>query len=162
MSRAPKLPVSRHANMVREFHEAFGHPVSDTLTEQTEELRLLRVRLVFEEAIELAEALGVDVSVRPTRFEHRLSVEVLGGVSPDMVEAADALGDLEYVTHGASLVFGIPQARTFEEIHRSNMSKLGEDGKPIYREDGKVLKGPNFSPPDLVRVMRGAGHDGDS
>ena len=71
----------------------------------------------------------------------------------DLIETADALGDLKYVVEGAALVFGIPLEPVFMEIHRSNMSKLGTDGKPIYREDGKVLKGPNYTPPNVAAVL---------
>jgi predicted HAD superfamily Cof-like phosphohydrolase len=71
----------------------------------------------------------------------------------DMVEVADALTDLLYVVYGAGHAFGINLDKCFEEVHASNMSKLGADGKPIYREDGKVLKGENFFTPDLTKVL---------
>lgn len=71
----------------------------------------------------------------------------------DLIGIADALADLAYVVVGAAVAFGIPLDRVFDEVHRSNMSKLGEDGKPIYREDGKVLKGPNYTPPDIERSI---------
>ena len=72
----------------------------------------------------------------------------------DIVAAADALADILYVTYGAAHAFGIDVDACFAEVQRSNMSKLGEDGKPIYREDGKVLKGPNYSEPDLKSVLQ--------
>ena len=72
----------------------------------------------------------------------------------DIVEIADALTDILYVTYGAGHAFGIPLNECFEEVHRSNMSKLGIDGKPIYREDRKVLKGPNFFHPQLADLLR--------
>ena len=72
----------------------------------------------------------------------------------DIVAAADALTDILYVTYGAAHAFGIDVDACFAEVQRSNMSKLGEDGKPIYREDGKVLKGPNYSEPDLKSVLQ--------
>ena len=68
----------------------------------------------------------------------------------DMVEIADALTDILYVTYGAGVAFGIELDSCFDEVHRSNMSKLGPDGKPIYREDGKVLKGADYSEPNLA------------
>ena len=71
----------------------------------------------------------------------------------DMIEIADALADILYVTYGMGAALGIDLDKCFEEVQRSNMSKLGEDGKPMYREDGKVLKGPNYSPPDLTSVL---------
>ena len=67
---------------------------------------------------------------------------------------ADALTDILYVTYGAGHAFGIDLDKCFTEVQRSNMSKLGEDGKPIYREDGKVMKGPNFSEPDLESILQ--------
>jgi len=66
---------------------------------------------------------------------------------------ADAIADLLYVVYGAALTFGIPTAEVFAEVHRSNMTKLGDDGLPIYRDDGKVLKGPHYSPPDLAPIL---------
>lgn len=71
----------------------------------------------------------------------------------NMVEAADALADLIYVIYGMALEMGIDLAKVLAEVQRSNMSKLGEDGKPIYREDGKVLKGPGYFRPDVAGVL---------
>lgn len=153
-------------NLVREFHEKFGHPVAGAPDESTEEMRLLRVKVIAEELAELCQALRVDLTLIVEC--HALDeVEKLGGdyVSvqvypntpdygePDLVEVADALGDLDYVVQGSNLVFGIPAEEVVAEIHRSNMSKLGADGKPICREDGKILKGPNYSPPDLASII---------
>ena len=72
----------------------------------------------------------------------------------DIVAVADALTDILYVTYGAGHAFGINLDKCFTEVQRSNMSKLGEDDKPIYREDGKVMKGPNFSEPDLENILQ--------
>jgi len=72
----------------------------------------------------------------------------------DIVGVAYALADILYVTYGAGHAFGVDLDKCFAELQRSNMSKLGEDGKPIYREDGKVLKGPNYSEPDLKSVLQ--------
>ena len=71
----------------------------------------------------------------------------------NLVEVADALTDLLYVVYGAGHSFGINLDKCFEEVHNSNMSKLGEDGRPIYREDGKVLKGPNYWHPNLKKIL---------
>ncbi len=131
---------------VAEFHRAFGHPIADTLNVQTRELRRLRVELIAEELREFAQAAGV-----PLKCEVGSVQECSGHC--DFVEMADALGDIEYVTLGAQLVFGIPGAAVMSEIHRANMSKLGTDGKPIYREDKKVLKGPNYRAPDIEAVL---------
>ena len=74
--------------------------------------------------------------------------------SKDIVGVADALTDILYVTYGAGHAFGVDLDKCFEEVQRSNMSKLGEDGKPIYRDDGKVMKGENYSPPDLKKCLQ--------
>ena len=75
-------------------------------------------------------------------------------INQDIVEIADALTDILYVTYGAGHAFGIDLDTCFTEVHRSNMSKLGIDGKPIYRHDGKVLKGRNYSPPQLAKIIQ--------
>ena len=73
----------------------------------------------------------------------------------DLVAYVDAVCDLIYVLAGSLVSFGVDLDKCFAEVHRSNMSKLGEDGKPIVREDGKILKGPNFTPPDLRSIIYG-------
>ena len=132
---------------VREFHQAFGHPVSDEITlspfgvEDHQSLHDLRVKLIQEELDELTDALG----------------------NGDIVEVADAISDLLYVVIGAGLVYGIPMEETFAEVHASNMTKLGEDGKPLLngintdldpsKPLGKVVKGPNYRNPDIRSVL---------
>lgn len=132
---------------VRDFHNAFDHYVSDkpTLTpagcDDPKALADLRVKLISEELDELKDALAAD----------------------DIVEVADAITDLLYVVIGAGIVYGVPMTETFAEVHASNMTKLGEDGKPILngvnceldptRPFGKVIKGPNFRTPDLKSII---------
>ncbi|MAQ71183.1 MAG: hypothetical protein CL565_03215 [Alphaproteobacteria bacterium] len=119
---------------VAEFHRAYGLPVSENVDISNEKTNLLRINLLAEELDELKEALE----------------------QKDIVEVLDALTDLQYVLDGAYLSFGLQNLKevAFSEVHRSNMSKLGEDGKPIHREsDGKVMKGPNYLPPDIKKVM---------
>lgn len=117
---------------VQEFHEAFGLPVLDAPTIPKERLEM-RLGLLEEEMRELREA----------------------AEAGDLTEVYDALLDIQYVLDGTFLEFGMQGLKDigFAEVHRSNMSKLGEDGKPIYREDGKVLKGPNFFRPDLAALL---------
>lgn len=114
---------------VAEFMNAFGQTVETepTWTSVSE----LRYELIREELEELREALD----------------------GKDIIGVADALTDLLYVVYGAGHSFGISLDKCFEEVHNSNMSKLGADGKPIHREDGKVLKGPNYWKPDLKKVL---------
>lgn len=114
-----------------EFHVKFGHPVTVGKAKLEHRDTELRLNLIAEEFEEFQEALTVN----------------------NLVEVADALGDMIYVIIGAALVWGIDINSVFNEIHRSNMSKLGPDGLPIYREDGKVLKGPDYSMPNLIPIL---------
>lgn len=118
-------------DMVGDFMETFGQEVKTTAEFPDNETIALRLELIQEELNELREAIG----------------------NADLVEVADALTDILYVTYGAGHAFGINLDKCFEEVQSSNMSKLGEDGKPIYREDGKVLKGPNFFEPNLKQFV---------
>lgn len=119
---------------VRQFHETYGLPVKDAPDLSDARTNNLRINLLQEELNELKEALEAG----------------------DTVEVLDALTDLQYVLDGAYLSLGyhLLKDAAFDEVQRSNMSKLGLDGKPIIRpEDGKILKGPNFSEPDLAGVL---------
>ena len=121
--------------MVQEFHETYGLPVENEQTTGSKQTKELRINLLQEELDELKEALEND----------------------DYVETLDALIDLQYVLDGAFLSFGMQNVKgaAFSEVHRSNMSKLGEDGKPIRREgDGKVMKGPNYFKPDIAQFIQ--------
>jgi predicted HAD superfamily Cof-like phosphohydrolase len=121
---------------VREFHEAYGLPVAAQPNIANEKVNGLRIELIREELEEMKEALEAG----------------------DLTEVLDALTDLQYVLDGAFLSFGLQDLKevAFAEVHRSNMSKLGADGKPVVREsDGKILKGPNYTPPDLKAIVEG-------
>jgi len=117
----------------------------------------------FEKVADFMNAFGQDVETRPgwtsvSELRYELIREELEELrealdGKDIVGVADALTDLLYVVYGAGHSFGIPLDKCFEEVHNSNMSKLGEDGRPIYRGDGKVLKGPNYWQPDLKKVL---------
>ena len=122
-------------DQVQEFHERYGLPVESQQTTGNDQTKELRINLLQEELDELKEALAND----------------------DLVETLDALIDLQYVLDGAFLSFGMQEVKTpaFDEVHRSNMSKLGADGKPIRREgDGKVMKGPNYFKPDMAQFIK--------
>lgn len=121
-------------DQVQEFHETYGLPVLDAPYISDAKTNELRINLLAEELDELKEALE----------------------QGDMVETLDALIDLQYVLDGAFLSLGMAhlKAPAFDEVHRSNMSKLGADGKPIRREsDGKVLKGPDYFKPDMAQFV---------
>lgn len=146
-----------HDTPVREFHEAFEHPISyDPGQPPSIEQRALRVRMLAEELVELARAFGVQMKVDSTEAGDETAcvlVRPSDGAKYDPVESADALGDLRYLVDGGNLICGFPGELVLAEIHRSNMSKLGEDGKPVRRADGKTLKGPNYTKPDIRRVL---------
>ncbi|MBC9247117.1 nucleoside triphosphate pyrophosphohydrolase family protein [Paracoccus sp. 11-3] len=119
-------------SIVREWHDAFDVPVQDAPAIPDARVQM-RLAILEEEVAEL-----------------RAAAE-----AGDMVEVLDALCDIQYVLDGTFLEFGLHGVKdqAMAEVHASNMSKLGADGRPVLREDGKVLKGPSFFPPDLVRVL---------
>lgn len=146
-------------DLVREFHQTYNCPIGSEPTAQTEELQRLRIRLIAEELVEYAEACGMELTIRDSTIDiYKLPVVISG--PPNVVEMADALGDLDYVVQGAHIVHGFPSFAIVKEIHRANMSKLGTDGKPLYRGDGKVLKGPNYKAPDIASVLHQFGWKG--
>ena len=116
---------------VGQFMKTFGQEVKLKSSLGTEKINNLRISLIQEELEELKQAIN----------------------QKNLVEVADALTDLLYVTYGAGHAFGINLDKCFDEVQRSNMSKLDENGKPIYSEKGKVLKGPNYFKPNLSNFL---------
>jgi len=116
---------------VKKFMQTFGQEVNTSPSFPTEKIVKLRYELIKEELSELNEAIK----------------------DKNLEEIADALTDILYVTYGAGHAFGINLDKCFQEVQNSNMSKLGEDGKPIYNESGKVMKGPNYFKPDLSKFV---------
>ena len=116
---------------VKKFMETFGQEVKSEASFPKDKIIRLRLDLIREELSELKEALE----------------------KKDIKEVADALTDILYVTYGAGHAFGINLDKCFEEVQNSNMSKLGSDGKPIYNEQGKVMKGPDYFKPDLNKFV---------
>ena len=117
---------------VKIFMETFGQEVKSKSSLSSEKINSLRFSLIQEELDELKKAIK----------------------DKDIVEVADALTDILYVTYGAGHAFGIDLDQCFNEVQNSNMSKLGDDGKPIYNENGKVMKGPNYFKPDLAKYIK--------
>ena len=113
------------------FMKTFGQEVKTKPSLSTEKINELRINLINEELEEFKEAIK----------------------NKDLKEVADALTDILYVTYGAGHAFGINLDNCFEEVQKSNMSKLGQDGKPIYNESGKVMKGPKYFKPDLSKFL---------
>ena len=114
------------------FMKTFGQEVKNKPSLSSDKINQLRISLIKEELDELKAAMN----------------------SKDLLEVADALTDLLYVTYGAGHAFGIDLDKCFEEVQNSNMSKLGDDGKPIYNEFGKVMKGPNYFKPNLIKYIK--------
>ncbi len=116
---------------VRHFMKTFGQEIKTKPGLSTEKINKLRVSLINEELEEFKKAIK----------------------NNDLKEVADALTDILYVTYGAGHAFGINLDKCFDEVQQSNMSKLGDDGKPIYNDKGKVMKGPNYFKPDLTKFV---------
>ncbi len=117
---------------VKTFMQTFGQEVKSKPSFSSDKINELRYNLIREELEELKQAMN----------------------NKDILEVADALTDILYVTYGAGHAFGIDLDSCFDEVQNSNMSKLGKDGKPIYNEEGKVMKGPNYFKPDLSKFIR--------
>ena len=113
------------------FMKTFGQKVKTKPSFSSDKINKLRIDLIKEELEELTEAMQ----------------------NKDLLEVADALTDILYVTYGAGHAFGINLDECFNEVQNSNMSKLGKDGKPIYNESGKVMKGPHYFKPDLSKFV---------
>ena len=118
-------------NKVGTFMKTFGQEVKSKPSFSTDKINKLRIDLIKEELDELKEAMD----------------------NNDLLEVADALTDILYVTYGAGHAFGIDLDKCFDEVQNSNMSKLSENGEPIYNESGKVMKGPNYFKPDLTKFV---------
>lgn len=144
----PRDPES----LVRQFHEMYAVPIAQGAPEVDRGRVHMRMALIGEE---LAELVGAVYGARArAMIEEAFTAAVAADDGTrDTVEAADALGDLVYVIYGMALECGIPLADVLAEIQASNLSKLGADGRPIYREDGKILKGPDYIRPDIARVL---------
>lgn len=130
-------------DVVTEFHDAFGHPVGKEMT--TKDLEF-RYKLLFEEFTELKEEVAAALT----------DIASYGKVKKKTKERMlKEMADLQYVLSGMASTFGLPLQVAFTRVHKSNMSKLGSDGKPIFREDGKVLKSDNYRPPDMEDLVEG-------
>ncbi len=114
------------------FMKTFGQEVKNKAGLSSDKINNLRISLISEELEEFKEAIR----------------------NKDLKEVADALTDILYVTYGAGHAFGIDLDKCFDEVQQSNMSKIGEDGKPIYNENGKVMKGPNYFKPNLNKFLK--------
>lgn len=123
--------MNKMQKQVEEFHKLYNVPAPQVPGIPSPERIHLRMRLIMEELAEFSQA----------------------AIDGDLIEVADAIGDLLYVVFGTAVEFGINMGPVVDEIHRSNLTKLGADGKPVHREDGKVIKGPNYQPPAITYEM---------
>ena len=168
----PPLPTelwegeSVRSRSLRQFHDRFGHlnnlrtddgrlhPV-DMNTPEMKEFMFQGFTMLAEEFHELAGAIFGPVWRRllEVAVEFLLESNEPQNLTIDSVEVIDALTDISYLVEGRFVGVGVPSDAEFDGVHASNMSKLGADGKPIYREDGKILKGPNYCPPNLAPLL---------
>nr|WP_216386783.1 nucleoside triphosphate pyrophosphohydrolase family protein [Arcanobacterium phocae] len=142
----------RPEDLVRQFHEVYHLPIVDDAPNADRERVHMRLALIAEEFSELVGAV-YGKQARSDIESAWARAQSHDDLSRDTIEVADALGDLVYVIYGMALELGIPLPKVLEEIQASNLSKLGADGEPIYREDGKVLKGPDYFPPRIARAL---------
>lgn len=143
---------------VLEFHRAFGQPAPEHFSPLRDAVLLqLRAKLILEEALEFCTAAGLAPVLRIDDHDEDILINKISlaeaRVSPSDIDMIDALCDLSYVTYGTAVTMGLDLEQFECEVHRSNMSKLGPDGRPILRNDGKVLKGPGFSLPDIGLLL---------
>lgn len=124
---------------VKKFHEIYDCHIGDQATFPSDDERVLRKNLLREE------------------FDEYLAAEA----DNNLVEVADALGDMLYIIYGTAVSYGLPINEIFDEIHNSNLSKLDENGLPIRRDDGKILKGPNYFRPDIASIISENRKEGD-
>ena len=129
---------SEQHDSVKEFHETYGLSIQNSPSLPDENIRSLRRDLLEEEFNEYMD----------------------GEEANDIVEISDALADMIYIIYGTAISYGIPLDEIFKEVHSSNMSKLGTDGKPIRRGDGKILKGPNYFEPKIEAIIKRNSSDG--
>lgn len=144
---------------VKEFHDIFKQPVGKTpnANNLNYERENLRNGFIIEEFCELLEAQGYNPkAIAFIEFAWEQVLNSYGNErvkDPDIVEIADALADLAYFNYGSAVEYGIDLDYVLKEVHASNLSKLDENGNVLYREDGKVLKGPNFFKPNISKIL---------
>ena len=136
------MKLQNREDIVQEFHSKFNHPIDEQWTSSLLELRL---KLIREESGEVMEEF-VDMLMDLERGKPVSTAQ--------KANLLKELCDLQYVLSGAAVSLGLDIQTAFIRVHNSNLSKLGEDGKPVYREDGKVIKGPNYKPPNLEDLVK--------
>ena len=130
-------------NEVEEFHRVFGHPIDQDLNSEQIELRFNLIKEEFTEAAE-------ELATLAMQSDKGASQE---GKTKTKIKLTKELADMLYVIYGTAVALGLPLEDAFKEVHRSNMSKLGPEGEVLRREDGKILKGPNYSEADVAQFF---------
>lgn len=141
----------RPEDLVRQFHEVYGLPIQHDEPNVDRERVHMRMRLIYEEVSELT---GAVYGAKARRLLEETISSLPDDGTRDTIETADALADLIYVIYGMALECGISLPAVLREVQASNLSKLDGEGKPVYREDGKVLKGDNFFPPNVKSALK--------
>jgi len=155
--------MNTNFELIKEFHRVFGRnpdPVVPTVTDI--ESRKLRAKLMFEEFEELLDELGLQINFELIPAEDGIEDDIMRfeivfdeipNHKVDLAKVAKETSDLLYVTYGTGASMGLPIDDVYQAVHNSNMSKMGPDGKAIRREDGKILKGPNYKEPDVKSII---------
>ena len=134
------MRLNDREDIVEEFHAAFGHSIKERVTSEILDFRMKLISEEFEELLEAVVIMASNMDVGNYRVE-------------DYEHVIKELADLQYVISGFAVSLGIPLQVAFNRVHQSNMSKLGPDGRPILRSDGKVLKSENYRPPSLIDLI---------
>lgn len=144
--------MSSNYEKIQEFHRVFGRipdPTTPTITDL--DSRILRATLILEEFEELLTELGL--KLRYDVIDDLFKFDIISNHKIDLAKVAKEISDLLYVTYGTASSMGLPIDEVYNAVHESNMSKLGNNGEVIRREDGKVLKGPNYKEPDVQLII---------
>lgn len=156
-----RLRTSTVHHQVIEFHKAFGQDIGDKPKVPSDDVVRLRVKLVAEEFVEMLEAVYGRTDALAKVMDAIADQMDEGRIRVNLPEYADALADLAYVIEGANLAFGIDGAAVLAEVHAANMRKLGPDGKPIIRADGKRQKPAGWVGPDIAACLKAQGWEGE-
>jgi hypothetical protein len=150
---------SRIYQQVEDFHRTFGHPTGGHTLNNPNDTKTLQGRLDFiaEEFFELLTSIVGEEHVKPVSDAYHNNIKVTPDSPRDVIEFTDALADLVFLIYGTAIIYNIPLDDVLDEVYSSNMSKLDENGNPIYREDGKIMKSHLFTPPRIKVVLDAKG-----
>ena len=146
---------SRIHQQVEDFHRTFGHPTGGHTLKDPTDTKTLQGRLDFiaEELFELLTSIVGEKHVKPISDAYHNNLKVTPDSPRDVIEFTDALADLVFLIYGTAIIYNIPLDDVLDEVYTSNMSKLDENGEPLHREDGKIMKSRLFTPPRIKAVL---------